>query len=104
MVANNISIESCLTSNVQTGTVAKMSQHPIKTFLQHGVNVCLNTDDPAVEGIEIAHEFKLAEQVLKFNALEIKQLQENAITASFLSDDEKKQLRNKSQFNHAKAQ
>ncbi len=92
MVKNNISIESCLTSNYQTGTVKNLAVHPTKTFLEHGVNVFLNTDDPAVEGIELEHEFDVARRVLDFSEAEIYQLKTNAIAACFLSESEKKAL------------
>lgn len=92
MIKNNISIESCLTSNYQTGTVKNLAEHPIKTFLALGVNVFLNTDDPAVEGIELEHEFDLAKNVLKFTKTEIYQLKTNAVNASFLSQSEKQAL------------
>ena len=92
MVNNNIAIESCLTSNFQTGTVKDLSQHPLKEFLKHGIKVCLNTDDPAVQGIEIKHEYNVAQQILKLNDNEISQLQKNAIDVCFLSDNDKKTL------------
>ena len=92
MAANNISIESCLTSNYQTGTVNNLAEHPIRTFLEHGVNVFLNTDDPAVQGIELKDEFKLAKSLLNFSDSEIVQLQKNALDACFLSGAEKKAL------------
>jgi adenosine deaminase len=89
MVNNNIAIESCLTSNFQTGTVKDISQHPLKAFLDFGIKACLNTDDPAVQGIEIKHEFEIAQQTLQLNDNEISQLQKNAIDVSFLSNNEK---------------
>lgn len=92
MVNNNIAIESCLTSNYQTGTVTDLSQHPLKTFLSHGIKACLNTDDPAVQGIEIKNEYLVAQQVLKLNDKDISQLQQNAIDVSFLSEHDKKAL------------
>ena len=92
MVNNNIAIESCLTSNFQTGTVKDLSQHPLKVFLEHGIKACLNTDDPAVQGIEIKHEYDVAQQVLKLNDNEITQLQKNAIDVCFLSGNDKKTL------------
>ncbi|MCW8833463.1 MAG: adenosine deaminase [Colwellia sp.] len=92
MVKHNIAIESCLTSNFQTGTVKDLSQHPLKTFLDKGIKVCLNTDDPAVEGIEIKHEFSVAKDVLNLTDNNIKQLQLNALDACFLSDSEKLSL------------
>lgn len=92
MQKNNIAIESCLTSNFQTGTIADLSKHPITTFLKHDIPVCLNTDDPAVEGIELKDEFELAQTVLGFTATEINKLQQNALAVAFLSDSERKAL------------
>jgi len=92
MVNNNIAIESCLTSNFQTGTVKDLSQHPLKDFLNFGIKACLNTDDPAVQGIEIKHEFALAQKILHFTDIEISQLQKNAIEVSFLSSTDKTAL------------
>jgi adenosine deaminase len=92
MYKNNISIESCLTSNYQTGTVKNLKEHPIKIFLQNGLTVCLNTDDPAVEGIEIKDEFKVAKDILGLKSKTISLLQQNALDMSFLSTSEKKDL------------
>ena len=60
LAENRIGIESCLTSNIQTSTVASLANHPLKQFLDHGVLACLNTDDPAVEGIELPYEYEVA--------------------------------------------
>lgn len=89
MKNNNISVESCLTSNYQTGTVADLTKHPVKTFLDNGLLVCLNTDDPAVEGIELKHEYNVANEVVRLSENEIETLQNNAIEMCFLSDSDK---------------
>ena len=36
LAEQRIGIESCLTSNIQTSTVASLAQHPLKTFLHTG--------------------------------------------------------------------
>ena len=95
MLEHNIAIESCLTSNYQTGTIKDISQHPIKDFLARGLLVCLNTDDPGVQGIELKNEFNLARNILGFSDKDIQQLQENSLKASFLSDSEKVLLKQK---------
>jgi adenosine deaminase len=91
---HQISIESCLTSNYQTGTIQNLAIHPVKTFLANDLLVCLNTDDPAVENIELAGEYQLASEVLQLSDAQITQLQRNAIKMSFLSESEKKALMN----------
>lgn len=95
MQANDIAIESCLTSNFQTGTIKDLSKHPIKLFLDRGLQVCLNTDDPGVQGVELKHEYDVARKVLNLTDSHITQLQENSLKACFLSDSEKQALRNK---------
>jgi len=91
---HQISIESCLTSNYQTGTIQNLAVHPVKTFIANDLLVCLNTDDPAVENIELAGEYQLASEVLQLSNAQITQLQRNAIQMSFLSESEKKALMN----------
>ena len=91
---HQISIESCLTSNYQTGTIQNLAVHPVKTFIANDLLVCLNTDDPAVENIELAGEYQLASEVLQLSEAQITQLQRNAIQMSFLSESEKKALMN----------
>ena len=94
MLEKNIAIESCITSNYQTGTIESIRNHPIKTFLNKGLKVCLNTDDPAVQGIEIKHEFKIAQSIVGLDDNDILTLKQNAFDVCFLSKEEKKDLLN----------
>ena len=93
LVANNIGIESCITSNIQTSTIADITQHPIKAFLNHGVMATLNTDDPAVEGIELPFEYEVAAPKAGLSLDQIKQAQINGLEIAFLSAVEKQALR-----------
>ncbi len=95
MAEYGIGIESCLTSNIQTSTVASLQAHPLKRFLQHGVMASLNTDDPAVQGIELPHEYLVAAPAAGLTADEIRQAQENGLYMAFLSQAEKQALRQK---------
>ncbi len=82
-------------SNVQTNTVASFADHPIRTFLEQGILVCLNSDDPAVSGIELAHEYQVAAPQAGLNAQQMRTLQENGLTLSYLSESEKTELKAK---------
>lgn len=88
-----IGIESCITSNFQTSTVASIESHPIKQFLDHGILASLNTDDPAVEGIELPYEYQVAAVQAGLSQEQIKQAQINGLDIAFLSDQEKQQLK-----------
>ncbi|MBP6121488.1 MULTISPECIES: adenosine deaminase [Providencia] len=92
LAKHKIGMESCLTSNIQTSTVASLAQHPLKTFLAHGVLASINTDDPAVQGIELAHEYEVAAPQAGLTTKEIEQVQRNGLTMAFLSDTERNAL------------
>ncbi|EMH4136900.1 TPA: adenosine deaminase [Serratia marcescens] len=97
LAEHGIGIESCLTSNIQTSTVPSLAQHPLATFLRHGVLASINTDDPAVQGIEIEHEYRVAAPQAGLTPEEIRTAQENGLKLAFLSEQEKQALRAKVQ-------
>lgn len=89
LAEHRIGIESCLTSNVQTSTVASLAQHPLKQFLEHGVLASLNTDDPAVQGVDIIHEYTVAAPAAGLSREQIRQAQINGLTLAFSANRKK---------------
>ncbi|MFW0927612.1 adenosine deaminase [Providencia sp. VP23HZSY-1] len=92
LVKHQIGMESCLTSNIQTSTVSSLAKHPLKAFLKHGVLASINTDDPAVQGIELRYEYEVAAPQAGLTAAEIEQAQRNGLAIAFLSTNEKNAL------------
>ncbi|MBY8200487.1 adenosine deaminase [Vibrio fluvialis] len=95
LAKHRIGIESCLTSNIQTSTVESLALHPLKRFLEHGVLACLNTDDPAVEGIDLPYEYEVAAPQAGLSQEQIRQAQLNGLELAFLSDTDKQALKAK---------
>lgn len=95
LAEQRIGIESCLTSNIQTSTVPTLAQHPLKTFLEHGVLASINTDDPAVQGVDIIHEYNVAAPQAGLSREQIRQAQINGLEMAFLTPEEKQALREK---------
>lgn len=95
LAEHQIGIESCITSNLQTSTIADIRQHPLKTFLEHGILATINSDDPAVEGIDIQHEYLQAAPQAGLSEAQIRQAQQNGLNIAFLSAQEKQQLQEK---------
>lgn len=92
LAEQRIGIESCLTSNIQTSTVPSLAQHPLKTFLEQGVLASINTDDPAVQGADIIHEYNVAAPQAGLSREQIRQAQINGLDIAFLSEAEKTAL------------
>lgn len=87
-----IGIEVNLTSNLQTTTVPNLSQHPARHFLARGLLVTLNTDDPGISGIDLAHEYNHAAPAAGLTPGQIRQAQRNGVEVAFLSPAEKSAL------------
>jgi aminodeoxyfutalosine deaminase len=87
-----IPLEVCPTSNVATGLIARFEDHPLPRFLEDGLTVTLNSDDPAMFGTSLREEFVHAARAFALSPGQIVRLAENAIRCSFLPDEEKKPL------------
>jgi adenosine deaminase len=87
-----IGIESNLTSNVQTSTVADYASHPVRRFLDHGILATLCTDDPGISGIDLHHEYNVAAAAAGLTEDQTRKMQMNALEIAFLPQQEKKLL------------
>jgi adenosine deaminase len=87
-----IPLEVCPTSNVHTSTVASYRAHPLPTLLARGLAVTLNTDDPSISGIDLAHEYRIAVEELGLTEADLRRMQETALAAAFLSGEERSAL------------
>lgn len=87
-----IALEVCPTSNVQTSTVRSLADHPLPFFLARGIRATLSTDDPSISGIDLAHEYRVASEGLGLSETELRVLQENALEAAFLTEEERRRV------------
>lgn len=87
-----ITIESCPVSNLRTGVVASLREHPIREFFDRGIRVTVNSDDPSMFGTDMNNEYVLLNQELGFTPQELFKMSLDAIESSFLPDREKDKL------------
>ncbi len=88
----NIVLEICPTSNIDTKVVKKYKDHPIKTIYEKGILVTINTDNNTVSSITLSKEYKKLKKCFKFSKKEFTIFNINAIKASFISNKEKEEL------------
>jgi adenosine deaminase len=80
-------LEICPTSNVLTGAVDCIKDHPIRKLMDAGVRVTLNSDDPQFFGISLSHEYQILSRELDFSAVDFEKLNAEALKATFISQD-----------------
>ncbi|HML16775.1 MAG TPA: adenosine deaminase [Bryobacteraceae bacterium] len=83
LTKKNIPLEVSITSNVRTGAVASIKEHPVRKLFDAGVPIILNTDDPALFGCTLEGEFELAGEEFGFSGDELADVARNAFRYSF---------------------
>ncbi len=92
LAARRVPLELCLTSNVATGIVSSLAEHPLPHFLRAGLCVTVNSDDPAMFGTTLEDELMLLGQTFGLEAEEIAEICANAARASFQEAEAKQTL------------
>lgn len=59
-----IAIDVSLTSNIQTGVVSNLEEHPVQVFQKRGIPFTINTDDPFYFNTNLTKEYEKAEMLL----------------------------------------
>ncbi len=90
LLKSQLPIESCPISNVKTGVVPNIQSHPIRTYFDKGLLICVNTDDPKMFQNTMVDEYLALIEYHDFTLEEIHILIRNAIKACW-SDEIKKQ-------------
>jgi adenosine deaminase/aminodeoxyfutalosine deaminase len=78
-----IPLEICVTSNIATGAVARLEDHPVRRLYDAGVPITLNTDDPGIFNTSLAREFEIARDHFGFSEKELDDIRANAYRFAF---------------------
>ena len=83
LARHGIPLEVCPTSNLATRAVKSLDVHPLRTFVEAGVPVTINSDDPPMFGTDLNTEYAVAAQLLDLDETGVAGLAQAAVAASF---------------------
>ena len=88
----NIALEICPSSNIKLGLFSDFNSHPFPKFLEAGINVSLNSDDPPFMSTSLANEYLLTQQAYHYSDAQMASITKMALECAFVDAQTKKQL------------
>lgn len=92
LVREKVPLTICPLSNVRLRAVDTLADHPLPQMLSHGLNVSVNSDDPAYFGGYADENFAQLQEIFGLDADQVAQLAVNSVTASFAAPARRSQL------------
>lgn len=86
---HRIPLEMCLTSNLQTGTIERMEDHPFGEYFRRGLRVTLNTDNRLISNTTLTQELDLACRLFALDVPALRKVLINGFKSAFLPHEEK---------------
>jgi len=78
-----VPVEMCPISNLRTGVVKSLDEHPIRRFFDEGMLVSVNTDDPKMFETSLEQEYLALVETFGLGLDDVKRLVQNAIDSSW---------------------
>lgn len=92
LAERQIPLTVCPLSNVRLKAVPNLADHPLPAMLAAGLNVSINSDDPAYFGGYLGENLSAITAEFGFTAAQLDTLAANSIESSFLPAEEKRRL------------
>ncbi|MGJ7095666.1 adenosine deaminase [Vibrio hannami] len=90
--AQNVALETCPSSNVQTKAVDDLKSHPASKFLRDGVPITINTDNRTVSNTTMTDEVRKVIEEFELTEEEYFAIYQISAESSFASDEVKQLL------------
>ena len=92
LIKRDVCLEICPKSNIDTKTISKYEDLPIKQFMDKGIKVTINTDDMTVSNTTLKQEYETLSK-MGLTEIELKEIANNSIDFAFCDDKLKNYLK-----------
>ncbi|WP_342024479.1 adenosine deaminase [Arthrobacter citreus] len=92
LVRDRIPLTICPLSNVRLRSVDTLADHPLPQMLARGLNVSVNSDDPAYFGGYVDDNFRLLQATFDLSVDQLQELAVNSVEASFATPARRAEL------------
>lgn len=89
IAARQVPLTLCPISNLKLNVIASLERHPIRTLMDAGVRVTINSDDPSYFGGYINDNFLACQDALRLTRDEVVAMARNSFLSAFIAPTEK---------------
>jgi adenosine deaminase len=93
LAARGVHLEVCPSSNLHTGVVTAIFDHPLRELFERGVSVSVSADNRSMSATTVSRELSTIGETFSWGEDEQRKLQHNAIDAAWCDDATKTWLR-----------
>ncbi len=95
VVGNHICFEFCPTSNLQTKSLLRYEDVPLRQFIDNKIDVTINADNMTVSNVSAISEMGIMKKTFNLSKEEVHSLLLNSINHAFISEEAKEKLKEK---------
>ncbi|WED24501.1 adenosine deaminase [Vibrio sp. JC009] len=89
---DQVALETCPSSNIQTKAVDSLAEHPASTFLKDGISITINTDNRTVSNTTMTQEVQKVVEEFNLTEKEYHSIYRFSVAGSFAAKDVKEHL------------
>lgn len=87
-----IALEICPSSNIFLGLFKDMATHPLPKFIEAGIKVSINSDDPPFMNTHLAREYQRVQESYHYSDETMNHITRMAIESAFIDEKTRKEL------------
>lgn len=92
LIAGQVALEICPTSNLCLGAAPEMLRHPVDQLRRAGLQLTINSDDPVLFATSVTEEYEQLAQTFDYGTADLATLAWTAVRHAFLDREEREQL------------
>jgi adenosine deaminase len=92
VLKENVALETCPSSNVQTKAVESLEAHPVESFRKQGVPVTINTDNRTVSNTTMTKEVQKVVEQFGLSQQDYMDIYRTSVNAAFVDSATRKHL------------
>jgi len=92
LLEKDVLLEQCFSSNLKTGVIDKIENHPFPKFFEKNIAVSINSDDPQIQQTNLNDDYFYAVQKFNLQLADFKRININSLKHAFISPEKQNLL------------